>query len=254
MGWQEVYKAWRQGSILGDVSTFSGILVIANALFLLLGGMLLVYAQQTGLDLSGFIAGHQTDRIYPEVVFHSLGSFTAIVFVCGLISAGYSSADGTLTALTTSICYDLIRLEKLTSDEKRRTFIRRCIHVGVALVFLFTIIIFSNYHNDSLITIIFNVASYTYGPILGMFVFSIYTKRRITFPRWVPVIAVLSPTLCFLLNRYSEQWLWGYKFGFELLIVNGLLTFIGLLTISKAGTKGIADLYINENITEENKE
>lgn len=215
-----------------NMLTFSGILVFVNALFLLLGGMLLVYAQNQGIDLSGFIQSHQTDRIYPEIVFRSLGPLTAIVFIVGLISAGYSSADGTLTALTTSICYDLIHLDKLSNDENKKIRIRRLIHVLVAAAFLITIVIFSKHHNNSLITIIFNVAGYTYGPILGMFVFSIYTKRQIKFPKFIPLIALLSPTLCFFFSKYSEQLLWGYKFGFELLIINGLLTFLGLMAIS----------------------
>ena len=216
-----------------NMLTFSGILVVANALFLFLGALLLVYAQNKGIDLTGIIADHKTDRIYPEIVFNSLGIFTSIVFIIGLIAAGYSSADGTLTALTTSVCYDLIKLEKITTDEKRQTLIRRLIHVGISIVFLITIIIFSQHHNNSLITIVFSVASYTYGPILGMFVFSIYTNRQITRARWaIPVIAVLSPTLCYLLNAHSETLLFGYKFGFELLIVNGLITFLGLLAIS----------------------
>lgn len=217
-----------------NMMTFSGILVVANALFLFLGGMLLVYAQNKGIDLAGFIADHKTDRIYPEIAFNHLGVFTSIVFIIGLISAGYSSADGTLTALTTSICYDLIKLEKITPDPKKQTHLRRLIHVCIAVIFLLTIIIFSNHHNNSLITIIFGVASYTYGPILGMFVFSIYTHRHIRDrAHWaVPLIAIASPTLCFFLNKYSEQLLWGYKFGFELLIVNGLLTLAGLLAIS----------------------
>ena len=219
-----------------NMLTFSGILVVANALFLFLGGLLLIYAQNKGIDLTGFTDG-KTDKIYPEIAFNHLGTATAIIFTIGLISAGYSSADGTLTALTTSVCYDLIHLNRITNDVKKQTHIRRLIHIGIAILFLITIIIFSNYHNKSLITIIFNVASYTYGPILGMFVFSIYTRRRIKLPVLVPVIAVLSPLLCLLLNHFSEQLLGGYKFGFELLIVNGLLTFLGLIAISSRAPK-----------------
>ncbi len=216
-----------------NMLTFSGILVVANALFLFLGALLLVYAQNKGIDLGEIIAAHKTDRIYPEIVFGSLGTFTSVVFIIGLIAAGYSSADGTLTALTTSVCYDLIKLEKLTPDAKKQTRIRRLLHVGISIIFLLTIIVFSQHHNNSLITIVFSVASYTYGPILGMFVFSIFTKREIVRARWfIPVIAVLSPTLCYLLSHYSEVLFAGYQFGFELLIVNGLITFVGLLAIS----------------------
>lgn len=216
-----------------NVLTFSGILVVANALFLFLGAMLLVYSSNKGFDVSQLIAGHQTDRIYPEIVFNSLGTFTAIIFIIGLISAGYSSADGTLTALTTSICFDIINLEKNCSNEQKKTRIRRLIHLGVAIIFLLTIIIFSQHHNQALITIIFKVAGYTYGPILGMFVFCIYTRRKITHANWIPIIAIFSPTLCYFLSSYSKQLLAGYQFGFELLIINGLITFIGLLLISK---------------------
>ncbi len=216
-----------------NMLTFSGILVVVNVLFLMLGGMLLVYAQNRGIALDGFIAAHQTDRIYPEIVFNSLGSFTSVAFIIGLIAAGYSSADGTLTALTTSICYDLVHIEKITSDEKKQVRIRRLIHLAVAVLFLMTIIIFSNHHNNSLITIIFKVAGYTYGPILGMFVFSIYTHRQVVWSRWIPVIALASPIICYFLDSYSKVLFNGYVFGFELLIVNGLVTFLGLLAISR---------------------
>lgn len=228
-----------------NMLTFSGILVFVNALFLLLGGMLLVYAQSIHFDLSGFIANGQTDRIYPELVFNALGIGTAIVFVMGLISAGYSSADGTLTALTTSICYDLIKIEKYIPSEKKRTLVRRLIHLGVSLLFLLTIIIFSNYHDKALITIIFDVASYTYGPILGMFVFAIYTKREVSHNALIPVIALLSPIICFFLSRYSQILFNGYQFGFELLIVNGLITFLGMLLISRKRTN-LAKITVNE--------
>ena len=215
-----------------NMLVFSGILLIANALFLFLGALLLVYAQNKGLDLTSFIAGHKTDGIYPYIAFNYLGVFVSFVFVVGLISAGYSSADGTLTALTTSICFDIIQLEKIVSDEHKQTLIRRLIHIGVAFLFLLIIIIFSNYHNEALITIIFKVASYTYGPILGMFVFAIYLNRTIRFPALVPLIAILSPTICYFLSRYSQVLFRGYQFGFELLLVNGLITFIFLLLIS----------------------
>lgn len=212
-----------------NMFSFTGILVVVNALFLFLGGLLLLFAREKGIDISGM----PTDRIYPEIALHYLPMIAGIVFVIGLISAGFSSADGTFTALTTSVCFDLIGIEKRFHSEKKRIWIRRLVHVGISLIFLAIIIVFSNYHNDALIRIIFNVASYTYGPILGLFAFGMFTKRKINRPFLIPLIAVLIPALCFLLSKFSQTLLNGYKFGFEMLIVNGFLVFLSLLLFSQ---------------------
>lgn len=216
-----------------NMLSFTGILVIVNALFLFLGGLLLIFAEQNGISL----AGMPTDRIYPEITFNYLGMFAAIAFVVGLVAAGYSSADGTLTALTTSICYDILQIEKRCKTEKNQVLVRRGVHLLVSIIFLLIIIVFAQFHNKALITIIFTVASYTYGPILGLFAFGIFTRREIRFPAMVPVIAVLSPVLCYGLSKFAPIWFGGYHFGFELLIVNGLLTFAGLSLISKKSLK-----------------
>ena len=214
-----------------NMLSFTGILVFVNMLFLFLGGLLLVYASQNGINLQGM----PTDRIYPEITFNYLGVFASIAFVVGLVAAGYSSADGTLTALTTSICFDIIKIDNLQISEQQKVRLRRIIHVAVATVFLLIIIIFSRFHNKALITIIFTVASYTYGPILGLFAFGMFTKRKVRWPALVPVLAIVSPVLCFVLSKYSQVLFYGYKFGFELLIVNGLITFLLLMMISKNG-------------------
>ncbi len=213
-----------------NMFTFTVILVVVNILFLLLGGMLLAFAQRNGIDISNM----PTDRIYPEIAFNYLGKVGALVFVFGLISAGFSSADGTFTALTTTVCYDILQIEKRYPSEKKQTQVRRVVHLVISLLFLMVIIIVSHHHNDALIRIIFMVASYTYGPLLGMFMFGIFTQRRIVKRRrWlVPVIAVLIPTFCYVLSSHSIQWLGGYKFGYELLLVNGTLVFLSLLAIS----------------------
>ena len=214
-----------------NMLSFTGILVFVNMLFLFLGGLLLVYASQNGINLQGM----PTDRIYPEITFNYLGVFASIAFVVGLVAAGYSSADGTLTALTTSICFDIIKIDNLQISEQQKVRLRRIIHVAVATVFLLIIIVFSRFHNKALITIIFTVASYTYGPILGLFAFGMFTKRKVRWPALVPVLAIVSPVLCFVLSKYSQMLFNGYKFGFELLIVNGLITFLLLMMISKNG-------------------
>lgn len=225
-----------------NMLSFTSILVVVNMLFLLLGGMLLVFAQRNGID----VANMPTDRIYPEIAFNYLGKVGALVFVFGLISAGFSSADGTFTALTTTVCYDLLKIEKRYPDAKQQTKVRRLVHLCISLIFLTVIIIASSHHNDALIRIIFNVASYTYGPLLGMFIFGMFTKREIPVNRrfLIPVIAVLIPTICYFVAKNSVNWLFGYKFGYELLIVNGLLVFASLMAISK---NAIADREIVEN-------
>jgi Na+/proline symporter len=214
-----------------NMFSFTIILVIVNIMFLLLGGMLLVFAQRNGVDVSQF----PTDRIYPEIAFNYLGKVGALVFVFGLISAGFSSADGTFTALTTTVCYDLLNIEKRFPSEKQQINVRRVVHLIISMLFLMVIIIVANHHNDALIRIIFMVASYTYGPILGLFAFGMFTKREIPKQRrWsVPVIALAVPAFCYVLATHSQQWLFGYKFGYELLIVNGLLVFGALIVASE---------------------
>ena len=211
-----------------NMFSFSAILLVINILFLILGGMLCVYATEKGIDMSTM----QTDRIFPTIAFNYLPPIAGITFVLGLIAAGYSSADGTLTSLTTVICIDFLDIEQMQKTPEEKIRIRRWIHVGISLLFLLIILLFSNFHNDALIRIIFNVASYTYGPLLGLFSFGLFTKRTLKYENLTPLIAILSPILCFILNKYSAVWFHGYQFGFELLLVNGLLTFVGLWAIS----------------------
>ena len=216
-----------------NVMTSSLLFIVVNILFLCLGAALLTYASQTGFELPADAAGKVVpDKIFPSVAFH-LSGFTAVMFVLGMVAAGYSSADGTLTALTTTFCYDFLGFGKNNVDKKRNELkIRRLVHVVFALLYLLVIIAFRPFHTQSLIDTLFDVASFTYGPLLGLFCFGLFTKRR-TRDAWVPVIAVLSPVVCYLLKTNSETWFSGYKFGFELLIINGMITFIGLLVMSK---------------------
>ena len=216
-----------------NVMTSSLLFIVVNILFLCLGAALLTYASQTGFELPVDAAGKVVpDKIFPSVAFH-LSGFTAVMFVLGMVAAGYSSADGTLTALTTTFCYDFLGFGKNNADKKRNELkIRRLVHVVFALLYLLVIIAFRPFHTQSLIDTLFDVASFTYGPLLGLFCFGLFTKRR-TRDAWVPVIAVLSPVVCYLLKTNSETWFSGYKFGFELLIINGLITFVGLMVVSK---------------------
>ena len=216
-----------------NVLTSSLLFVVVNIIFLCLGAALLTYASSTGYALPVNETGAVVaDKIFPSIAF-SFSSFTAVVFVLGMVAAGYSSADGTLTALTTTFCYDFLHFDRKEGmSEQRQLRVRRWVHVSFALVYLLVIIAFRPFHNQSLIDTLFDIAGFTYGPLLGMYAFGLFTKRTVN-DRWVPVVAVLCPVFCYILKKHSVEWLWGYRFGFELLLLNGLLTFIGLLIVSR---------------------
>lgn len=217
-----------------NVMTSSFFFVLVNLLFMSLGAALIYYAQETGLQFptneSGVVVN---DKIFPTVAF-SLNKLTSIVFIIGLIAAGYSSADGTLTALTTTFCFDFLHFDKNDKiSEEQKIRYRKYIHIGFALLYLLVIIMFRPFHNESLIDKIFEIAGYTYGPLLGLYTFGLFVKNRKTNDKFVPIVAISSPIISYVLNLYSKNVFFGYQFGFEILIVNGLLTFIGLMLISK---------------------
>ncbi len=212
-----------------NVMTSSMLFIVVNILFLSLGAALIAYAQSTGFALPvGENGAVVADKIFPSIAF-KLSTFTAVVFVLGMVAAGYSSADGTLTALTTTFCYDFLNFGNKGAEKEIRT--RRIVHVCFALLYLLVIIAFRPFHNQSLIDTLFDIAGYTYGPLLGLFTFGMFTQKRVD-DRWVPAIAILSPIICYLLKIYMPIWT-GYHFGFEILLLNGLLTFLGLLCIAK---------------------
>ena len=217
-----------------NVLTSSFFFVIVNVLFMSLGAALIYYVQETGLQLpvneSGVVVN---DKIFPTVAF-SLSKLTSIIFMLGLIAAGYSSADGTLTALTTTFCFDFLHFDKNDKiTEKQKIKYRKLIHIGFAFLYLLVIIMFKPFHNESLIDKIFEIAGYTYGPLLGLYTFGLLVKNRKPNDKYVPIIAIASPIISYILNCYSKELFWGYQFGFEILIVNGLLTFVALLLVSK---------------------
>ena len=220
-----------------NVLTSSFFFVLVNLLFMSLGAALIYYAHETGLQLptdeSGVVVN---DKIFPAVAF-SLNKLTSILFMAGLIAAGYSSADGTLTALTTTFCYDFLHFDTNESiSDKDKVKYRKLIHIGFALLYLLVIILFRPFHNESLIDKIFEIAGYTYGPLLGLYCFGLFIKNRKPNDKYVPIIAISSPIISYLLNYFSKELFFGYQFGFEILILNGLLTFTALLLISKKET------------------
>jgi Na+/proline symporter len=206
-----------------NIYAFTGVMLVVNALFLSLGALLYHYAGVTGVEVPA-----DTDKLFPLLVFQHLGIFAGIVFVAGLTAATFSSADSVLTTLTTSFLIDFLEMDKQAAwNERRKTVLRHQIHILFAVLLLLVILAFKALNSQAVITAVLTLAGYTYGPLLGLFAFGLFTKAPVK-DRWVPLICVAAPVLCWVLNSSSERWLSGYQFGFELLILNGLFTFFGL--------------------------
>lgn len=200
---------------------FTTILVFVNLLFLALGVMLYLYAETKGIPIPT-----KTDELFPLLATQHFSAFAGIVFVLGITAAAYSSADSTLTALTTSFCIDFLEIERKYPKEQR-VGIRKKVHLAFTAVMFFAILIFYWINDQSVINSVFIIAGYTYGPLLGLYAFGLFTKLNVK-DRAVPYLAVAAPLITFTISSNSEAWFWGYKFGFEALILNGLLMFIGL--------------------------
>lgn len=210
-----------------NMLTFSSILIVVNMIFLFLGASLYIFAQHSNLQLPA-----STDELFPMISLTVLGPVVGIIFIIGLISAAYSSADGTITSLTTAFIVDVLQIETKQIDEKQKTKIRYITHFSITFFLLLLVIFFKAINDKAVIDQVFTIAGYTYGPLLGLFAFGLFTKFNIR-EKFVPLIAILSPVLSYILSSNSEKWFNGYKFGFELLIINGLLTFIMLILLIK---------------------
>ena len=198
-----------------------------NLLFLALGVLLYTFAAQQGLAVPD--AG---DRLLPMLVGSgALGTFVVFPFTIGITAAALSSADSAMTSLTTSICVDVLRIEQDGVEPAKALRIRHRVHVAVALAFALCIAVFHIVGSGTIIDTIYRLAGYTYGPLLGLFCFGLYTRRKAS-DRAVPYIAVLSPMVCAALD-YLAPLLWNYRFSYELLLLNAALTFIGLLATSR---------------------
>jgi Na+/proline symporter len=209
-----------------NMFTFSGVLVFVNFLFLVLGAFLLFYARSKNITVA------LTDDLFPTIAFNYLIPVAGIVFLVGLISAAFPSADGALTSLTTCVSLDLLGLERREGmTEKAKTKARYMVHISIAIIFFICILIFRSLNDRAIIDKLFTIAGYTYGPLLGLYSFGLFTKRQVN-DRFTPFIAVLSPVACYFLSMYSVELFNGYKFGFELLLLNGFLTFMGLWIFS----------------------
>ncbi len=204
--------------------TFSFVLLIVNALFLFLGGLLYLYAMKNNWEF-------QPDDVFPAIVQSHLSQGIFIIFIIGLISALFPSVDGAITALTASFCIDILGFERNQSKtEIQKTKTRKIVHLSFALVFIIIVFILKEVNNKTIVDLIFRIAGYTYGPLLGLFSFGILTKRNLR-KNIVPIVCVAAPLICYLIE-YNSVKLFGeyYKIGNEMLILNGLLTFV-MLTI-----------------------
>ena len=208
-----------------NMITFSVVLVFVNILFLALGLMLTQYANQHGITA-------KKDDLFPTIaMLPEIGVLTSAFFLLGLIAAAYSSADSALTSLTTSFCIDIIELDKKPKENQKR--VRKKVHILISIILVIVIVLFDAIFKDvSVIWELFKAAGYTYGPLLGLFAFGIFTKNELK-DKYVWIVALIAPILSYLINAYSVDLLNGYQIGFEILIVNGLLTFLGLILLRR---------------------
>ena len=216
------------GDAQKNMFSFSFVLVFVNLMFLFLGAVLYIYSSKHGIEIPA-----RTDDLFPMIAIKYLGPLAGLVFIIGLISAAYPSADGALTSLTTSFSIDFLGLDKRADlSEERKKRMRYLVHLSFAFLLLLVIVLFRAINDRAVIDKLFTVAGYTYGPLLGLYAFGLFTKFQVK-DKFVPYLAVSSPIFCWLLSEYSVQLLNGYKFGFELLIINGLYTFVGLWFLRK---------------------
>lgn len=206
-----------------NMISFSIVLVFVNILFLVLGLMLTQYANKHGITA-------KKDDLFPTIaMLPGIGIMTSAFFLLGLIAAAYSSADSALTSLTTSFCIDIIELDKKPKEAQKR--VRKQVHILISILLVIVIVLFDAIFKDvSIIWELFKAAGYTYGPLLGLFAFGIFTKIQLK-DKYVWIIAIIAPIASYLINKYSVDLLNGYQIGFEILIINGFLTFLGLILI-----------------------
>lgn len=219
-------------------------MLLVIVLFLFLGGLLYLYAESVGGHFVQHTAGGSKtfmmgqvnatgDKLFPIIALTHMPPLVSVIFIVALISALFPSADGAITALTSSLCIDIIGLQRRTDMNdvaKKKT--RQRVHLLVAAMFLIFVLVYKWISNPSMIGLILKIAAYTYGPLLGLFSFGILTNRQVL-DRFVPFVCILAPVICFILDKYQKTFFGSFEIGLELLIINGLLTFLGLLIISK---------------------
>lgn len=244
----------RLGDSQKNVMTMATVMTGVLFLFLMLGGLLYLFTLSKGgvytdVTVDGKVVKHLLvadpanatqnmnvigDKMFPSIAMSFLPPAISIMFIIALISALFPSADGALTALTSSFCIDILGLKNRTDlDEKAKKRTRLTVHFTFAVVFLLCILVFHVINNNSIVDLILELAGYTYGPLLGLFAFGILTRRQLPESWAITAIALVAPLLCFFISRNAANWFGGFQIGLELLLINGLLTYLGLLMISK---------------------
>jgi SSS family transporter len=217
-----------------NMLSFATVLIFVNFVFLLLGALLFIYAEKYNINTPTLDGKIKTDLLFPEIALNGgLNILLAIFFLLGLIAAAYSSADSALTSLTTSFCVDFLAIEK--REESTQKSLRKRIHILMSILLIVVIVIFKYVLDSNVIDNLLKVAGYTYGPLLGLFAFGIFTKRKVK-DKLVWLIALVALSLTFIIGNLPSENIGGYVIGYELLIINGLFTFIGLFLISKKST------------------
>jgi Na+/proline symporter len=232
------------GEAQKNMFTFTGVFVLINIFFLSVGALLYLYAAKKGIEVPLIDGNPRTDLLFPEIAIDHLTIIPTIVFLLGLTAATFATTDSALTALTTSFCVDFLGMDKKKSEdesqkmeyEKKLVKTRHLVHVGFSVVMFMVIVIFNAINDDSVVKMVFKIATYTYGPLLGLYAFGLIMKTKTVHDRLVPFICLLSPAICFFISKYSTSLFGDYVFDNELIIVNGLLTFLGLILISKPAT------------------
>lgn len=222
------------------MTSLAFIMLVVIGLFLYMGGLLYLYGQNYGASFSGkgFILDGQDimgDKAFPQLAVHYMPPVIGVIFIIALISALFPSADGAMTALTSSFCIDIMGLNRRDDlNEKQKKQFRQRVHLTVAFLFLLLVLVFYWINDNSMIGLILKLAGYTYGPLLGLFAFGIFTKRR-PWDKLVPIVCFAAPLISFFIDDgvNKHDWLGGYRIGLELIIINAALAFIGLLFISK---------------------
>lgn len=227
------------GEAQKNMFTFTAVFVVINIFFLSVGALLYVYATKYGIaiPLDSITGKPRTDFLFPEIALNHLSAIPAIVFMLGLTAATFATTDSALTALTTSFCVDFLgfsKKEDINSKASIRN--RHLVHIGFSLFMFLVVVLFNEINNAAVVSAIFIVASYTYGPLLGLYGFGLFVKSRGVRDKLVPLICLISPAVCYLLNANSASLMGGYVFDNELILVNGFITFIGLMIISKPKT------------------
>lgn len=224
------------GEAKKNMFTFTGIFVVLNIFFLSVGALLYIFAAKNGIGipLDHVTQQPRTDLLFPEIALNHLATLPAIVFMLGLTAATFATTDSALTALTTSFCVDFLGMNKKENLDKGNTVRKRhMVHIAFSILMFLVILVINALNSSSVVSLIFKIASYTYGPLLGLYSFGLFVKNRGLHDKLVPLVCILAPIACFFLDKYSVKLLGGYVFSVELILVNGLITFVSLLLISR---------------------